>query len=146
MRTLVGLLLLANLGFLALASGWLQPYIGLSTQHEREPQRLAAQVQPESVRVRAVGAAAADGATPAASCLQAGPFSLEQIEALEAELALAMRTPVPWQRQPAEPAGDARGPMFWLRAEQPDAALRQQLQQWLAATPGASLGACTAAR
>jgi hypothetical protein len=146
MRTLVGLLLLANLGFLALASGWLQPYVGLSTHHEREPQRLAAQVQPESVRVRAVGAAAADGATPTPGCLQAGPFSLAQIEALEAELAPAMRTPVPWQRQPAEPAGDARMAMFWLRVEQPDAALRQQLQQWLAAMPDASLGACAGAR
>ena len=59
---LVALLLLANLGFFALARGWLQPYVGLSTQHEREPQRLAAQVNPESVRVRAVGAAAS---TPA---------------------------------------------------------------------------------
>jgi hypothetical protein len=146
MRTLVGLLLLANLGFLALASGWLQPYVGLSTQHEREPQRLATQVHPESVRVRAVGVAAANGATSAASCLQAGPFSLEQIETLEAELSPAMPTPATWQRQPAEPAGDARMAMFWLRVEQPDAALRQQLQQWLAATPGASLGACAEAR
>jgi hypothetical protein len=143
MRTLVSLLLLANLGFFALASGWLQPYVGLSTHHEREPQRLAAQIQPESVRVRAVGDAAA---TLAAGCIQAGPFSLEQIEAIEAELAPAVRTPTTWQRQPAEPAEGARGPMFWLRVDQPDAALRQQLQQWLAATPGASLGACAGAR
>ncbi len=143
MRTLVTLLLVANLGFFALASGWLQPYVGLSTQHEREPQRMAAQVDPESVRVRAVGAAAAPSA---ASCVQAGPFSLEQIETIEAELALAMRSATSWRRLPAEPAGDARGPMFWLRVEQPDAALHLQLQQWLAATPSASLGACTAAR
>ncbi len=135
MRTLVALLVLANLGFLALAQGWLQPYVGLSTQHEREPQRLAAQIDPHSVRVRAVGPAAS---APAAGCLQAGPFSLEQIRALEAEL-----PPGTWQRQPAESSGE---PRFWLRALQPDAAARQQLQNRVAATPGASLGPCVAPR
>jgi len=143
MRTLVTLLLLANLGFFALASGWLQPYVGLSTQHEREPQRLATQVNPESVRVRAVGAA---GSSPTTSCILAGPFSIEQIEAVEAGLAPAMRAPTTWQRQPAEVAGDARGPMFWLRVEQPDATLRQRLQDLVAATPGGQLSACAAAR
>jgi hypothetical protein len=65
-RALVALLLLANLGFFALARGWLQPHAGLSTQHEREPQRLAAQINAESVRVRATGAAASapDMTTP----------------------------------------------------------------------------------
>jgi len=58
MRVLVALLLLINLGFFALSRGWLLPHAGLSTQHEREPQRLAAQVNAESVRVRAAGAAA----------------------------------------------------------------------------------------
>jgi hypothetical protein len=135
MRTLVALLVLANLGFLALAQGWLQPYVGLSIQHEREPQRLAAQIDPQSVRVRAVGPAAS---APAANCLRAGPFSLEQIKALEADLA-----PGSWQRQPAETSGE---PRFWLRAQQPDATLRQQLQDRVAATAGASLGPCVAPR
>ncbi len=143
MRTLVALLLLANLAFFALARGWLQPYVGLSTQHEREPQRLAAQLNPESVRVRAAGAAAS---SPATSCIQAGPFSAAQIEAIEAGLAAALRAPTTWQRQTAEADGDARGPQFWLRVEQPDAALRQQLQDLVAATPGGGLGACAAAR
>jgi hypothetical protein len=66
MRTLTLLLLLANLGFLALARGWLEPYAGLSTQ--REPQRLAAQHQPQSVRVldaKAASAAMAASQPPA---------------------------------------------------------------------------------
>ena len=67
MRTLVALLLLANLGFFALARGWLQPYLGLAAQHEREPQRLAAQHDADSVRV--VTAAAA--AEASAACAQA---------------------------------------------------------------------------
>jgi hypothetical protein len=59
MRALTLLLLLANLGFLALSRGWLEPYAGLSTQHQREPQRLAAQLNPQSVRVLDAQAASA---------------------------------------------------------------------------------------
>jgi hypothetical protein len=140
MRTLVAVLLLANLGWWALAQGWLQPYVGLSSLHEREPQRLAAQVNAESVRLVAVGAAAS---APAVRCLQAGPFSTEQIEAVEAALAPALHAPASWQRQPVDASGD---PQFWLRVEQPDASLRQQLQERVTALPGSSLSACTAPR
>lgn len=75
MRALAALLLLANLGWLALAQGWLQPYVGLSSQHEREPQRLAAQIDADSVRVvSATAAAAAASAARATACasLEAG--------------------------------------------------------------------------
>ncbi len=140
MRALVALLLLANLGWLALAQGWLQPYVGLYSPHEREPQRLAAQMAADSVRVLAVGAAAS---APALDCLRAGPFSAEQIEAIEADLAPALRATAAWQRQPADAVGE---PQFWLRVEQPDGALRQQLQERAAAVPGSSLSACTAPR
>ena len=140
MRTLVALLLLANLGFLALAQGWLQPYVGLSTQHEREPQRLDAQIDPQSVRVVAAGPAAS---APAPLCVRAGPFGSEQIEALEAALEPALRDPSRWQRQPVDGSTE---PRFWLRVEQPDAALRQRLQEQVSATAGASLEPCPAPR
>ena len=71
MRALVALLLLANLLFLALAQGWLQPAAGLWPQQEREPQRLAAQLHPEIVRVLPPAAAPV--------CLQAGPFGAAQV-------------------------------------------------------------------
>lgn len=137
MRAWVALLLLANLGWLALAQGWLQPYVGLASAQQREPQRLAAQLAADTVRVLAVGAPAS---APAASCLRAGPFSAEQIEAAEAALAPALRGAAAWQREPAE------AEQFWLRVEQPDADLQRQLQERLAAVPGSSLGACTALR
>ena len=70
MRALVALLLLANLGWLALAQGWLQPYAGLAAHHEREPQRLAAQVDAASVRVLSAAEAAS---AAAAACVQAEP-------------------------------------------------------------------------
>ena len=119
MRALVALLLLANLAFLALAQGWLLPLVGLSTHQQREPQRLAAQLQPETVRVVAAegtaAAAPASAAAPAASaavaepiCLQAGPFDAAQASAVEAMLAQAQLPAGSWRRLPADAAGDWR--------------------------------------
>jgi hypothetical protein len=68
MRALIALLLLANAAFLALAQGWLQPWASLPTQHEREPQRLAAQLNAGAVRV--LSAASAAAAASAADCAQ----------------------------------------------------------------------------
>ena len=65
MRWLIALLLLANLLFLALAQGWLQPLAGLSTQ--REPQRLAAQLHAEAVRVVEAPVPGPPPPTPSAS-------------------------------------------------------------------------------
>jgi hypothetical protein len=111
MRSLVALLLLANLAFLALAQGWLQPLAGLSTQQQREPQRLAAQLQPEAVRIVAPAAAAsaqAAAAAAATACLQAGPFEAAQVAAVEARLAQAQLPAGSWRRLPADAAGDWR--------------------------------------
>ena len=71
MRALLALLVVANLAFLALSRGWLEPYVGLSAMHQREPHRLNAQIEPQSVRVLAPPAAgpaaAAPGEAPAAA-------------------------------------------------------------------------------
>jgi len=108
MRTLVALLLLANLGFFALAQGWLQPHVGLSTHHQREPQRLAAQFNAESVRVLAAAAPAPASAAAASACLQAGPFSAEQLDSIEALLAATLRNPASWRRLPADAEAEWR--------------------------------------
>jgi len=128
-RALVALLLLANLAFLALSQGWLQPWVGLSTQHEREPQRLAAQVDPAAVRI--VPAAAASAAA-AQVCLQAGPFDAEQAEAAEA--ALAGLPPGSWRRVALE----GSPPGYVLRIDAADAARQQQLAGLV--LPGAGAG------
>jgi hypothetical protein len=138
MRTLAALLLLANVLFLALAQGWLLPLAGLSTHLEREPQRLAAQLHPETVRVVAAGAAAASEGT---QCRQAGPFSAEQADAALA--ALADQLPAgSVQRLPVQAAGEAAGAaaQFWLRAEATDAGMRSTLQAL--ALPGDGFGPC----
>jgi hypothetical protein len=214
MRTLVALLLLANLGFFALARGWLQPYVGLAAQHEREPQRLAGQLNADSVRVLAQAPAAVPSAPV---CIQAGPFSGEQLDAIEASLEAAPLSAATWRRLPADAQADWRlllggfadsaalarqqellreqgvdtevvgaadspaaalllgrypdreaaeaallqwqqrglapanvapplATLHWMRVEQPDEALRQQLQALAAATPGSSVVACPAPR
>lgn len=129
MRVLVALLLLANLLFLALAQGWLQPLASLWPQHEREPQRLAAQLNAQSVRVLPPGVAPV--------CLQAGPFSAAEADAAEAALAQAQLPAGSWRRMPLEAPDD---PMqLWLRVEAADAALRARLQ---AALPGGGFVPC----
>ena len=59
LRWLVGLLLLANLGFWAWSGGALDGWVGARAQGEREPERLAQQVRPESIRLVPTEAAAA---------------------------------------------------------------------------------------
>ena len=128
MRALVALLLLANLLFLALAQGWLQPLAGLSTQ--REPQRLAAQVHADLVRVLPLSA------TPV--CLQAGPFDAAQAETVEAVLAQAQLPAGSLRRVPVDAGADAA--RVWLRVETADAALRSRLQAL--SLPGDGFAAC----
>ena len=75
LRTLVALLLLANVMFFVWTRGWLgEP----PRQAEREPGRLAAQTRPEAITVLSPGSAnvAVQAARAAALvCLEAGPFS-----------------------------------------------------------------------
>lgn len=97
LQRLVVLLLLANLLFFAWSRGWLEQITGSRVHPEREPERLARQVNPELVVILPPGAAPAANATgagasasapattaPAAaassvsaagSCLEAGPFA-----------------------------------------------------------------------
>lgn len=140
MRALVALLVLANLGFFALARGWLEPYVGLSTLHEREPQRVQAQLNATSVRVldpRTV-------ASVSSSCLRAGPFTAEQIDAAEAWLAMAQLPASAWSRTPADalPSAPSAAASFWLRVEQADPAQRARLLNLPPIVPGSGFAPC----
>lgn len=126
MRALVALLLIANLAWLALARGWLQPWVGLSQAHEREPQRIAAQIQPETVRVVRLASPSAAAATTV--CLQAGPFDEGQLAAVEQ--ALGTLPAGSWQRvqEPggAETAAAVPAARQIVRIERADDSLRRQ--------------------
>jgi len=112
LRVLVALLLLANLAFWAWSAGALQA-IGLAPVSERDPERLAQQVNPEAVRVlsatvalamlnAASAASAASGkgiaARGALVCLEAGPFAAASVEAAERALAAAAVPEGSWVR------------------------------------------------
>lgn len=154
MRALLALLLLANVAFFALTRGWLEPYVGLSTQHEREPQRLAAQLNPDSVRVLGANATASAsavvGAPRAPLCVQAGPFTAEQIDAAEAALSPAQWPGLVWQRvEGATPAASAPAPAqgpaggtLWLRVEAADAAQRERLLRLAPGQAGQGFQSC----
>ena len=108
LKTVVFALLLANAAFYAWTQGALDGVVGVSSTGDREPQRLARQVRPESIRIvspaaasaaaagainaHAASAAAAASAVPVATllCLEAGPFAAGAINAAENALRSAM--------------------------------------------------------
>lgn len=106
MRLLVALLLLANLVFLAWSQGWLDGLTGVPAHGDREPERLARQVRPETVRIltpQAV-AAAASAAESRRVCLEAGPFDPPSLVAAENALSATLPSGT-WSRQPIDTVG-----------------------------------------
>ena len=127
LRTLVWLLVLANLGFFAWTHGGLDAAVGKRT--DREPERLARQFQPQSVRILPPGEAAAAMAASAplsggVSCLEAGPFSPAEAGVVEGIMQAALPAGS-WARRNSEPAEPA--PSVVLRVERADAALVAQI-------------------
>lgn len=88
LRLLVVVLLLANLVFYAWTQGMLDNVLGVRSLGDREPDRLAQQVRPETIRVLPPSTAALTIAAPepVAACLEAGPYTPAQIAAAESVL------------------------------------------------------------
>jgi hypothetical protein len=85
LRTLLVALIAANLLFFAFTRGWFDGVMGMKAIGDREPERLAAQVRPEAIRLLPMTAASGVGTT-AVSCFEAGPFSAAESSAAEATL------------------------------------------------------------
>ncbi len=95
LRALVLALLIANLGFWAWTQGWLDNVVGVRAGGDREPERLARQVKPDTVRIlppAAASAASAAAAPAPLACLEAGPFTPAEATAAEAALKAALPT------------------------------------------------------
>jgi len=123
LRSVLVVLVLANVLFFCWARGWLAPVAPPPRHGEREPERLAAQLHPETVTVLAPKAAndAVNAArAAAAACLEAGPLPDSELAAAEAALVPAQLPPGTWLRE-AVPA-----PLPWLvlTARVSDAAVR----------------------
>ena len=121
LRGLLLLLLLANALFLAWTRGWLGD---APRQGQREPERIAAQVNPQAVRLlppKAANAALQAARADALRCLEAGPFGDKDIVAAEAAVAQAELAPGSWVRV------DTGVAPVWLvyAGRYPDAPLRK---------------------
>ncbi len=87
LRLLLLALIVANLGFFAWTQGWLDNVVGVRAIGDREPERLARQVRPETVVIQPEGSAAsgvaasgvAASGVAAPACLEAGPFSAVEV-------------------------------------------------------------------
>ncbi len=132
LRALLLVLLLANGLVFAWVQGWLEPLLHAPGQADREPARLAGQINPEVVRILPAAAAhEAAGAARAAAlrCVEVGPFGLVDAAAAEAVLEAGGLAPGTWER-------DLRGPaQVWLRVPRADAATREKLQGLSASRP-----------
>lgn len=131
LRALLLLLLLGNGLVFAWAQGWLEPFLQAPGQADREPARLAGQVNPDAVRILPATAANETGAAraPALRCVEIGPFGLVDAAAAEAALEAGGLATGAWER-------DLRGPaQVWLRVPRADAATREKLQSLAAGSP-----------
>jgi len=128
LRTLLLLLLVANAMVFGWTRGWFAPTFQPPRHADREPERLAAQVQPQRVVVLAPGAASSALAAARAAarlCLETGPVAETQLQSAEAALVQAGMAPGAWVRGAAL-AGQAPG--VWLRTTQTDAAMQARLR------------------
>jgi hypothetical protein len=92
LRLLLLVLVAANLGFFAWSQGQLDGVVGVRAIGDREPERLARQVRPETVVILPADSTAASVAPAAAApvCLEAGPFSASELAAASAALQQAL--------------------------------------------------------
>lgn len=88
LRWLLVAVLGANLAFFAWTQGWLTDLIGLSPLGDREPQRLARQVQPQDIQI--LPPATLARRTPPPVCVEAGPFTPAELGRAEAALRAAL--------------------------------------------------------
>jgi len=87
LRALLALLIAANLLFVAFSHGWLDGVAGLSSLGDREPDRLAKQVRPQTIRLLPVGGAASAPIDAGVPCYETPTFTAGDAAAVEAALA-----------------------------------------------------------
>jgi hypothetical protein len=141
LRSLLLALIAANLLFWAWAQSWLAPGLPGPQAGQREPQRLASQVQPEWVRVLPASAASAGMAAAreaAALCLEAGPLEQAALAAAQAALSQLPLAETRWTV-----AVDSEG-RSWLRVDRADAVLQAQLKALPAQDLGGGFRPCRA--
>jgi hypothetical protein len=109
LRALVVLLVLANLGFFAWTQGWFDAAVGARPRAEREPERMARQLQPQRVRIvppsEAASAMSPFARADALVCLEVGPLTPAEADAAESLLQTALPAGR-WERRNTEQPGE----------------------------------------
>ena len=86
LRLLLAVLIIANVLFFAYARGSLDGLFGLNSIGDREPERLASQVRPQTIRILPTSAIASGPRESAVSCFETPPFSAAEATGVEALL------------------------------------------------------------
>lgn len=113
----------ANGLFFGYTQGWFDGLFGLDSTGDREPERLQAQVRPESVLLLPLPASG-PAAARAPRCLEAGPFTAGDLASAEAALRVALPEGG-WRVVAAVPTGDPSATSaIRVDAADPDLGLR----------------------
>jgi hypothetical protein len=134
-------ILVANLLFFGYTRGWFDGVFGLRSIGDREPERIAAQVQPASIVLMPMPAASAAGGA-ARSCLEAGPIAAADAATAEATLK-GMLPPGGWIDIRNETAGPAATSVsHTYRVSAADATTAARLTALKLDASGRSFSAC----
>ncbi len=145
LRFVAVVLLAANLLFFGFTRGWFDGVLGLRSIGDREPERIAAQVRPDSIVLMPMTAASAAGNLSATvACLEAGPIAAADAPLAEA----AMRGVLPpggWIDSRVEtPNGAATVVTHTYRVQRADAATAPRLAALRLDPSGHTFSACAA--
>lgn len=85
LKAALAVIVAANLLFFGFTRGWFDGVLGLHSRGDREPERLASQVRPNSIVLMPM-ASAPNASAPAGTCLEAGPIAASDAAAAETTL------------------------------------------------------------
>jgi len=143
LRMLVAALIVANLLFFAFTRGMLDGVTGLRAIGDREPERLANQVRPQTIRLLPMSAAASAGEI--ASCFETPVFGAADAPAIEAILASSL-PPGTWSDIRGErPVGTRSEVTHTYRVVAADAALVARIEALRLDPGGRGFSACARA-
>ena len=138
LRLLLAALVAANLLFFGYTSGWFDGVLGLHSLGDREPERLARQVRPESVRILSAGASA----SATAGCYEAGPFAGDDATAAESALKATLAVGSWTDEAGQSPATTGPATSHVYRVASADAALAARLAGLRLGPPGRGFTPC----
>lgn len=144
LRALLAVLVVANLAFFAYTRGTLDSLLGVRALGDREPERLARQVRPQSIRLLPMGAAAS-AVAETTTCFETPPFAAGESAAIEAVLASNLPAGAWLDMRADRVVGTRTETSHVYRVASADAALAAKLQSLKLDASGRGFSACAKA-